>query len=301
MNATDRLPEAHSLRQFFDEQITHLHNLVSEVYDVIQHDKQQTEEDQQIIEEFVDVTNRKMRAVEHYADKLRIYVRTLYHHVLDIADTVPAPIDLNNDAFHRNGLVNALFVNANDIAKLFQTDPKVNAFWQIHKDLPMYAILTANKSEKSVFGIAMQNDMLVRDVVREEVNFSTYQIHSPCTNHIELQAAFRQYLFNRAVELIKQDLEQAHAQPSIFNSDHSYQTRVNSLANPDVYLNKLIAYMEKPDELLSIKKSHLKLSKLGIKLSDDDTQNANEFDIYELIWRDDIRVVILQIVRSHSD
>jgi hypothetical protein len=48
-------------------------------------------------------------------------------------------------------------------------------------------------------------------------------------------------------------------------------------------------------DLLSINKIHFKLSKLGIKLKDDDSQSANEFDIYELNWRDNSRVVVLQI------
>jgi hypothetical protein len=45
-------------------------------------------------------------------------------------------------------------------------------------------------------------------------------------------------------------------------------------------------------------KTHFKLSKLGIKLEDDDKQSANEFDIHELIWRNNIRKVVLQIART---
>ncbi|MDD4906307.1 MAG: hypothetical protein PHD39_09150, partial [Methylobacter tundripaludum] len=68
------------------------------------------------------------------------------------------------------------------------------------------------------------------------------------------------------------------------------------LANPDVYLDALLGYIEAPDKLLSIDKTHFKLSKLGIKLEDDDSgQRANEFDIHELTWSNDTRNVVLQI------
>jgi hypothetical protein len=90
----------------------------------------------------------------------------------------------------------------------------------------------------------------------------------------------------------------AHSPEQMFNADNSYQSKVNSMANPDVYLNTLVNYLENPANLLSINKSHFKLSKMGVKLDDDDPQSANEFDIHELNWRNNIRVVVLQITHA---
>ncbi|MSP28754.1 MAG: hypothetical protein EXR80_10270 [Methylococcales bacterium] len=87
----------------------------------------------------------------------------------------------------------------------------------------------------------------------------------------------------------------SHSSDEALNAGKSYQSTVNSLANPDVYLDTLLNYLENPDNLLSINKLHFKLSKMGIKLNEDDQQSANEFDIHELNWRDNIRVVVLQI------
>jgi hypothetical protein len=102
-------------------------------------------------------------------------------------------------------------------------------------------------------------------------------------------------LFDRVVTLLKQEMTSRMIEQSSKTGEDSYEARVNSLANPDVYLNMLLKHLEIPADLLSIAKIHFKLSKLGIKLEDDDTQSANEFDIPELTWSNNTRNVMLQI------
>jgi hypothetical protein len=301
MNDTKRTREASSLRIFFDEQMDHLHKLVSNLSSHIHDEMQQAEQDKQIVESFVEASNTKMRAVQGYADKLREQVRTLYQHVLQIADEIPPPINLNLEAFGTDKLINALFVSSKDIEKLFATSPDVNVFLRNHNQdqVPiMYALLTADRSEKSTLGIAMQGDRLMREVPQQAVNFSAHKIHTPCASSTELSSALKEVLFKRVVALIRQEMT-SHINNQSFNmGNNSYEAKVNSLANPDVYLNTLLKYIENPADLLSIEKTHFKLSKLGIKLQDDDQQSANEFDIHELLWRDNIRVMVLQI--SHT-
>ncbi|MDO9238766.1 MAG: hypothetical protein Q7U30_02030, partial [Methylicorpusculum sp.] len=72
-------------------------------------------------------------------------------------------------------------------------------------------------------------------------------------------------------------------------------SRVKSLANPDVYLMTLLELLENPVNLLRIEKTHYKLNKLGLKIAGDDSQCANEFDVYELTWSNNTRNVVLQI------
>lgn len=162
----------------------------------------------------------------------------------------------------------------------------------------VYAVLTADRHEKQTLGIGMQGDMLLREVPQQAVNFSAYKIHTPCTSSTELAATLKEYLFIRVVALLKQEMAARIANQALNAGDNSYEARVKSLANPDVYLNTLIESIENPADLLSIEKIHFKLSKLGIKLENDDTQSANEFDIYKLVWRNNIRKVVLQITHT---
>jgi hypothetical protein len=298
MNDNKRSQHASSLRTFFDEQLDYLQNLVGSLSSQLHDDEQQTKKDLQIVESFVDASNSKMRAVYDYADKLREHVRVLYSHVLRVADQIPPPVDLNQDAFATDPLINALFANSNDIDKLFSTDHDVNVFLRAHSkyQVPaMYALLIASKSEKKTLGIAMQGDMLIREVPQQAVNFSAHKIHAPCASSAELSAALKEYLFSRVVTLAKQEMT-SRMTNQLFNSgDNSYESRVKSLANPDVYLNTMIEYLVVPVKLLDIDKIHFKLSKLGIKLDTDDSQSANEFDIHELTWSNNTRNVLLQI------
>ncbi len=298
MNDDRRLHEGSVLRSFFDDQLQHLQKLVSNFASHNQDREQQAEECRQIVENFVDASNNKMRAVHDYSHKLRAHVVALHAHVIAIADQIPPPVDITPTTFGTDPLVNALFVNRNDIDKLFTNDHEVEVYLRSHSNdqIPkLYALLTAIKSEKRMLGIGLQGDMLIREVPQLAVNFSSHKSHTPCSTYAELIVLLRKYLFTCVVVLIKQEM-QSHMTDSIIKpSKDSYELRVKSLANPDVYLDKLITNLEKPETLLSIEKIHFKLSKLGIKLDDDDKQSADEFDIHELTWSNSVKNVVLQI------
>lgn len=301
MKDNRRLQEALSLRTFFDDQTHHLQELVGRLSGLIHDKEQQTEQDRQIVEGFVDATNNKMRAVSGYAHKLRGPVRALYNHVLQVAEEIPLPIALNPDAFRTDPLVNALFVSGTDIDQLLKTDPDVEAYLRAHNkyQIPvLYALLTVHKQEKRTLGVGMLGERVIRDVQQETINFSSQKIHTPCASRAELSTALKKYLFDRVVALVKQEMASRMTNQPFKPNDDSYALRVKSLANPDVYLKTLIEYLDIPANLLSINKTHLKLSKLGIKLDSDDRQCANEFDIHELTWIGNTRNMVLQIAHA---
>ena len=301
MSDNRRSHEALSLRTFFDDQILYLQELVGTLSSRIHEEQHQTEQDMQIVEGFVDATNSKMRAVSGYSHKLRGPVRALYNHVLQVAEEIPPPVALNLDAFRTDPLVNALFVSSKDIDQLLKTDRDVDAYLRAHNKFQvpvMYALLTASQHEKRTLGVGMLGEMFIRDVPQQAINFSSQKIHSPCASSAELSTALTEYLFGRVVALVKQEMMSRMTNHPIKPNDDSYESRVKSLTNPDVYLNTLIEYLEIPANLLSIDKTHLKLSKLGIKLDSDDRQCANEFDIHELTWIGNTRNMVLQIAHA---
>lgn len=301
MNDDRRSHEASSLRAFFDEQLHHLQELVASLVNPSRDEGQGTCEDRRIVESFVDASNTKMRAVHGYSDKLRKHVRVLHNHVLQVADQVPPPVALNREALGTVPLVNALFVGGEDIDRLFNTDPEVNAYLRGHDkyQVPvLYALLTASKSEKPTLGVGLLGETLIRDVPLQAVNFSAHKIHMPCASSAELSVALKNYLFGHVVTLVKQEMTSRMISQVAKPGDDAYASRVKSMANPDVYLNTLVEYLEIPARLLSIEKNRIKLSKLGIKLDSDDSQCANEFDIHELTWKGSTRNVLLQIART---
>lgn len=297
MNDNRRSREALGLRTFFDEQLHHLQKLAGGVGAYIHEKDRRTRQERQIIESFVDASNSKMRAVQGYSERLREHVQVLYHHVLKVADEIPPPVNLDLNAFNTNPLINALFVNGKDIDKLVKIDLDVDAYLRTHGkyQIPvLYALLTACRSEKRTLGMGMQGDVLIREVWQQTVNFSAHKLHEPCADEMELNTALKTYLFDRVTTLVKQEMMSRPPHPS-FKPDKSYESRIKSLANPDVYLDQLIEHLKTPSKLLSMDKIHFRLSKLGVELDDGDRQCANEFDVHELDWGNNIRNVVLQI------
>lgn len=298
MNDNRRSHEASSLRAFFDEQIRHLQALISNLSSHV-HSERGGDEDIQLVEGFVDAANTRLRAAHHYIEKLRSHVRSVYDHVLLVAEQIPDPVELSPGAFRTEPIINALFVNTEEIDSLLRSNPGTKAYLRDHspEEVPVvYALLTASKSEKIVFGVGMLGDTLVREVRQQVVNFSSHKIHAPTDSVEALTTALKHYLFENIVGLVKQEMASRVSDQIFTSADHSYDARIKSLGNPDVYLDTLIRQLAAPADLLNIDKIHFRLNKMGVKLaSDDDSQCANEFDIYELTWRNNARNILVKI------
>ncbi|MDO8845491.1 hypothetical protein [Methylicorpusculum sp.] len=298
MNDARGTNEAPKPRSFFDDKILHLQGLVGNLSSRLQNGRLKSDDDKQIIENFVDTVNGKMRAVQGYSEKLEHSVCGIYQHILQVAAEIPSTIDINQDSFRTDPLINSLFVNIDDIKRLFETSPEISTYLRVNsqQQVPVvYALLTACKSEKSMLGSGMVGDMLVRDISQQAVNFSSHKLLTPCADGEELNSALKKYLFDHLVALIKQEMSLRIAAQALNPGDNSFESRVKSLANPDVYLMTLLELLENPVNLLRIEKTHYKLNKLGIKIAGDDSQCANEFDVYELTWSNNTRNVVLQI------
>ena len=300
MTANRRTPEAASLRSFFNEQIRHLHDLLD---NLLAADSETIADDErQVVEEFVDAANKKLRVVQGYATKLRSHVCPLYRHVLEVAAQIPPPIELSSAALHAEPLINALFVDSHDIDQLFHAHGEVEAYVRQNNSFQVpiiYALLTASKTEKSILGVGRLGDLLVRDLPQQTVNFHGHKLHAPCPDSEALVTGINNFLFQQVVMLIQQGLAARMAVDSQWPSDKTYQARVSSLANPEVYLHALIAQLENPEQLLCIEKSHFLLNKLGIKINPDDEQCCNEFDIHEIIWSDQSRQIVQRVAYPH--
>ena len=294
MQNEKRTHEAATLRDFFDEQISHLQNLFGDFSFKSQTDEEDAEQ-QQIVENFVDAANAKLRAADHYAQRLRPPVCALYRHLLAVAEQIPPPVELSHRAFACDATVNALFVNSAEIDRLIKANRFISDYLNSHP-ASFYALMTAQKTETTVFGVGMQGEMLVREVSQRAVNFSGHKLHRPCASKDELAQALRRFLFDEVVQLVKQSMGELVIAETLKPGNASYETRLQSLANPSVYLDTLIGYLQPVENLLKIDRFHFKLSKLGVKLECDDGQCINEFEIHELTWRGKYRNVLMQIV-----
>lgn len=284
------------LRAFFDEQLAHLDGLLGGW----QGQSVAGDEARETVEQFVNTVNSRLRLVQGYASTLRPPVSALYRHVLDIAEQIPGSFELSHQAFRDNPLVNAMFVGHTDIDQLVKRTPAIDDFLRQHAHLELprfYALMTVQKQEKRRFGVGMQGEMVLHDLAQQVVNFHDPSLHHPCLTDSDLANELKSFLLDSVVKRLRLQMLELAQQQSLASKDNSYQARINSLANPEVYLRTLQQKLADPAQLLTLQRSHLRLSKLGVKLDANDlSQCANEFDVCELSWNNQTRHLLFQVV-----
>ena len=277
-----RRPEASALRRLFHEQWTHFLQLVEEWDKRQQTDRQKSAEILKAIETVVTETDARIRSVGSYKKRLRDGVRLVLDYVEALVDDLPAAIAVNQHTFASDPLVNSFFVNKTDVQQIFSRCQKLHAFFgstehrQLHE---VYALLFVQKSEKTIFGKKLQGDMLLSDVMQTSVSFSDHQILLPGATEELVRKSLEALLFDSILEYIKTHMTRLRYQQS---QDEQQQKNLNldkSLKNPEVYLQTLIEHLNEPMGLLQLQESMLKISKMRILLSEENTDTANELHL----------------------
>lgn len=277
-----RKPEASALRLLFHEQWTHFLQLVEERDKLQQTDRQKSAEIAKAIETVVTGTDARIRSVGGYKKRLRDSVRVVIDYVEALVDGLPAAIAVNQHTFASDPLVNSFFVNKTDIQQIFSRCQKLHAFFGSteHRQLQeVYALLFVQKSEKTTFGKKLQGDMILSDVMQTSVSFSDHQILSPGATEELVRKSLEALLFDSVLNYIKIHMTRLRYQQSQDEQQHKNLSMDKSLRNPEVYLQKLIEHLNEPMELLQQQESMLKISKMHILLSEENTDTANELHL----------------------
>lgn len=160
--------------------------------------KQQPHEALQILESVIDDTDDKIRLVSGYKKKLARSIDHSLHYTRQLLAQIPPPIDISSHNFACNPYVNAIFINKQELHSLFRHSSEIQEYLQnnLHNNPPYcYALLCMKKTEKSILGMRMSGDMLVKDVRQTAVDFSDHQLHSPGNSEPELREKLYKCLF----------------------------------------------------------------------------------------------------------
>jgi hypothetical protein len=186
------------------------------------------------------------------------------------------------------------------------------------------------RTEKTVLGMELANNMLKRDVRQIAVSFSDHRIYSPAPNETETREGLKTCLFQglvtNALERIVQLRHAGHRLQSRRQILHArlrhYQVKQGArrdartvrnieettrelgkteekmlhtpLLTPQLALQQVTDVFSEPDKFIRISKSALRLNKMGIKISEDSPQPANELNLTEVVIGNDMpRVVTL--------
>ena len=151
------------------------------------------------IETVVAGTDPRLRMVSGYARKLAPSVARALAHAEAVAQQLPGPVEISQKAVGYDPRVRALFVSVDHLRETFGHSHSLRDFLKRpdNKDVgTCYALLAMDKTEKQVFGMALEGELLQKEVAQTIVNFGAHRFVTPAS---DIQA-LRRELADRAFE-----------------------------------------------------------------------------------------------------
>ncbi len=161
------------------------------------------------IERVVDGTDPRLRAAPHYRRKLWEPVERAVDYVVEHAATLPPPIAFGKRHFTTDPRLRALFANPDQLREILSFSPAMRGHLQPTADSPpeeIYAALRMERTEKTVFGMALQGDQVLRDIRQIAVNFHNHQIAFPAASEAETRRELQKRSFDYLIEAALQRL-----------------------------------------------------------------------------------------------
>ena len=150
------------------------------------------------IEMVIDVADSDIRGVKRYRKRLRDVVSSAMDYSRALVEGLPGPVSLSLASYHADPLVKAVFVSAEQVGETVRlsmnsrsTDGGVPGDEQI-------ALLTMERTEKTIFTREQQGEMVVGDVAKRTVNFIDHRLVAISPD----LATTKEKLSNRALEVL---------------------------------------------------------------------------------------------------
>ena len=153
------------------------------------------------VESVVDGTDSKIRLVPGYKKKLQNVIYPALEFSDDLVNQIPPPIEVSSSTFTSDPYVNAFFTNVTDLRSIFRHSSEIRDYMEDIRDddARCCALLCMQRSEKTVIGMELADDMLRKDVLQVAVSFSDHRIYSPCRSEAETREGLKGCLFQGLV------------------------------------------------------------------------------------------------------
>ena len=169
----------------------------------------------QAIEQVVDGVDPRLRAVIGYARKLEPAVERTIVYFIECGQWLAAPVELSIRRWAVDPLVRTLFASAADLQRFFSEDPGVRRYFHDHPLADeVYIGLGVTRHERRSFGVAMNGELIQREVPQTVIDFSDYRLFGACDNEQQLRHNIEQrgfgFLIGEALERIVEQQSSAH-------------------------------------------------------------------------------------------
>lgn len=132
-----------------------------------------------LIERMVADSDPSLRKVAGYREQLQGPVENALGHIRDLIGAIPGPFRLSAAGWDKDPLTHALFVSPDEIRSLLKKCAELEEFFRASGSKNATALLTATKKERTVFGTALEGEILRRDVPETAVEFYDHRVVAP--------------------------------------------------------------------------------------------------------------------------
>jgi hypothetical protein len=155
------------------------------------------------IERAVDGTDPRVRIHSGYAKALRKPVVHAVEYVIDMIDSLPAPVVACKQSLSDNPALSALLYSEERMDQVFSRDAALREY-RAAKPLttnPITALLVARKTEKRGFGHAQVGDQVLSDVSRTTVGFEQHRLLEPAADEQEARRLLKRRAFDHVLSV----------------------------------------------------------------------------------------------------
>jgi len=200
---------------------------------------------QAAIEQVVDGTDPRFRAVRHYRRKLRAPVERAITHLMAQLVVLPPAIEASRRGFVADPHLRAIFASPEKLQETLSFSPQMQDYLQQSagsRPPELYAVIRAERIERNTLGIAIQDDQLQRDVPQIVVLFREYHAAFPSANEAETRQELIDRMFGYLIGVALQRLItlRARRQELEQHQRHLLQTKVGVLKAAGLTLGSLL-------------------------------------------------------------
>lgn len=154
-------------------------------------------------ERVIDGTFPRLRAVPGYRKRLRGPVVHAIDHVVALVDSLPATLPAVTAGYAADPRLPAMFVSPEHMREVFGNDAVLSEFREAHPDglEPITALLLAERKEKNTLGVALEGEMLRRDVAQVTVSFGNHRLLDPSLSEEEARRQLKRRAFDHLISL----------------------------------------------------------------------------------------------------